>query len=378
MKRIIGLTLVAVTVVAGTARGASVPPSAYPVVHMGVRAGDGGIYLLKGGKDSSVRASVSNGHDCGPAYSKDGRFLAFESNRLTGGDAVSDPYDPIDFEIYLIDTATKAAPKRLTFNPLGFDAVPTWSPDGRRIAFQSENPPGVNSIWVMDRDGRNKHPITTGDQRFSHVNPAWSPDGKHIAYQIDDTARIGSDLDGDLEPDYPAIHVMNPSGTGDRLIQKNAMAPAWSPNGSQIVFSSARGVPRVDVDNPSPPSAASCVALAGDPRSLVDQDLYVMDASGARAHLLKALPGADLLPSWSPDGRHITYANDPDGFIYYMPIMTPTGAGLEPVVGGPAPAQIMELTLSSTGKVVGAPRQLTNATEMQMYPKYAPVLNPAY
>ena len=65
--------------------------------------------------------------------------------------------------------------RRLTNHPFE-DNAPAWSPDGRRIAFYSSrgNLPG---IFVMDVDGANLKRLTVGD----HEYPTWSPDGTQIA-----------------------------------------------------------------------------------------------------------------------------------------------------------------------------------------------------
>ena len=59
---------------------------------------------------------------------------------------------------------------RLTDDP-GFDAEPSWSPDGNRIAFNRGH-----DIYIMDSDGRNLTILTGGRE------PAWSPDGTKIAF----------------------------------------------------------------------------------------------------------------------------------------------------------------------------------------------------
>src|SRR5208283_5730750 len=63
---------------------------------------------------------------------------------------------------------------------------PTWSPDGKSIAFIS-NMSGRNNLWLVPAEGGWPVQLTVSDQR--QTAPAWSPDGKWIAYQ--------SDYDGD-------------------------------------------------------------------------------------------------------------------------------------------------------------------------------------
>ena len=76
-------------------------------------------------------------------------------------------------------------PKSLTIEKLYMTRQvgrPTWSPDGRRIAFIS-NMSGRNNLWLVPAEGGWPVQLTVSDQR--QTAPAWSPDGKWIAYQSD-------------------------------------------------------------------------------------------------------------------------------------------------------------------------------------------------
>jgi Tol biopolymer transport system component len=76
---------------------------------------------------------------------------------------------------------------------------PTWSPDGKRIAFASvPDEYSTSQIYVMDADGSNRVKIS-GDHPRDMSDPAWSPDGKRVAFYSHD----GGD----------AIYVMNVDGT---------------------------------------------------------------------------------------------------------------------------------------------------------------------
>ncbi len=65
---------------------------------------------------------------------------------------------------------------QLAATPGGF--LPTWSPDGTRIAFFRAETPGRNQIWVIPRDGGTPVPVTSGND----LNPNWFPDGKSLLY----------------------------------------------------------------------------------------------------------------------------------------------------------------------------------------------------
>ena len=69
-------------------------------------------------------------------------------------------------------------PVQLTDSP-GRDATPAWSPDGRKIAFWSGRD-GNAEIYVMNADGSDQTRLT--DSPEADMNPAWSPDGSRITY----------------------------------------------------------------------------------------------------------------------------------------------------------------------------------------------------
>ena len=129
------------------------------------------------------------------------------------------------------DRAVVVAPKpapatRLTFDD-AFDSSPAWSPDGRRIAFESERD-GNDEIYVMNADGSGVARLTVNDAIDG--SPAWSPDGQRIAFDS-------------LRDDNFEVYLMNADGSGvTRLTNNDARDwhPVWSPDGRRIAFESNR------------------------------------------------------------------------------------------------------------------------------------------
>jgi dipeptidyl aminopeptidase/acylaminoacyl peptidase len=153
------------------------------------------------------------------AWSPRGNRIAFVSQ----GDSNS-------AEIYVID-ANGSGLRRLTRNAVR-DSYPVWSPDGRRIAFESNW-----QVWIMDADGSGQRLLTRkGAHNF---NPAWSPDGKRIAFERGRLQRDPcSACPGSTGVE---VHLMNADGSGQqRLTRGGGSRPQWSPDGREIAFVSKR------------------------------------------------------------------------------------------------------------------------------------------
>jgi Tol biopolymer transport system component len=200
-------------------------------------------------------ACGSSGSDSGSAPAKNGP-IAYAMNQIG------------PFGIYSQDPGGRA--HRLTTQR---DFFPRWSPDGKRLAFERifDSDHGLAHLYVMNADGSDAHQVGTIVSAAEGIS--WSPEGDRLAFT-------------DGASDIADIAVVKTDGSGKQTVAKEALDPAWSPNGDFILFRRASGLWLVRPDG----SDAHMLLEVTTPDQL-SADFYV-----------------PLYPSWSPDGERIVYA----------------------------------------------------------------------
>ncbi len=110
----------------------------------------------------------------------------------------------------------------------GFAVDPTWSPNGKQLAYAGLSSPGHGTIFVSAADGTNRHDVSHAP--FDDSVAVWSPDGQWIALRS-----LNADWQ---EHEEDSLVIVNPAGTVRKtLVTGGGIFPAdWSPRGDAILF----------------------------------------------------------------------------------------------------------------------------------------------
>jgi TolB protein len=179
--------------------------------------------------------------------------------------------------------------KRLTHE--GEDYEPTWSPNGKKIAFRRKIDGEPRQIFLMNADGSNQINLTNNPSKDG--GPTWSPDGKKIAFNSN----------RDIPRGWPYhLHVMDADGSNVQVVSQRETSyafPAWSPDGKKI-------------------------ACTGFPdKSRRAYEIFVYNFETGNDSQLTALGGLNTYVAWSSDGKKITFQHyegnrSPLGNLYIM------------------------------------------------------------
>jgi Tol biopolymer transport system component len=224
---------------------------------------------------SAARLPVLAPHRWWPVFSPDGTHIAFT---IVNGQGRVFALDVVDVGTHRVTRLAQS----------GSQLLPSWSPDGKRVAYQS-----AGRIWTVGITGTARRAVHTG------YSPAWSPDGKTIAY---------------VRPAAGGAGVLQAGAAS--LAQDVIGAPAWSPDGRELAFQRSSGIYAVTlagaerqlaVTNLEPgrpvwsPDGTRVAYTAG-------ANVYIVAADGASAPRRVAGPYADLGSlSWSPTGDELAY-----------------------------------------------------------------------
>src|SRR4029453_959086 len=172
--------------------------------------------------------------------------------------------------------------RRLTLE--GHNGFPVWSPDGQRVAFQSDRG-GDLSIFAQRADGTGSvERLTTAEKDVAHVPESWSPDGRHLVFSV------VKGLAMSLSTLTLATKKVEPYGN---VQSSEPIEPVFSPDGRWMAYSSTAGPVRgPDGD------------LVGN---TPNRGVYIQPFPATREIYQVPKQGIDFHPVWSPDGRGLIY-----------------------------------------------------------------------
>jgi Tol biopolymer transport system component/TolB-like protein/tetratricopeptide (TPR) repeat protein len=281
--------------------------------------------------DSGEELQLTGGEadDLMPAWSPDGRTLAFVRAQQTGRKLQpSDPFGTYDGgDLWAIDVETRRE-SRLAEG--AYD--PAWSPDGQRLAVDASWA-GPRRLWLLDAQGRNPQQVTTdASEAVDHLRPRWSPDGARLVFKNVERTKFD-------------VRVVDVASKRLGWVTDDALQdvdPAWSPGGRFIFFSSYRSgglnLWRVPVSRDGrpegPPQQLTTgagqdvqVAFAADGRRAAftilgqNADLWRLPVSRADARPqgppqpVVATTREDSRGAWSPDGLSVAFNSDRAGHM---------------------------------------------------------------
>jgi Tol biopolymer transport system component len=218
-------------------------------------------------------------------------------------------HSQIGWDIWAVKVDGKE-PQNLTRVKSGGCRSPAPSPDGKRIAFLRDDPPG---LYLMDADGTNQRRLT--DKGFRDLPPTWSPDGKQLAYTMEERGLL-------------SLRRYNLLSERDVRIGVGS-SPRWSPNGKQLLFECVRDEAATlclispdgadEVRLTKGPEQGLAAAWSPDGTRVAyfasredRAELRAVTVDQKMSYLLASVEGPwESPPSWSPDGKWLTFAVGP-------------------------------------------------------------------
>jgi eukaryotic-like serine/threonine-protein kinase len=179
------------------------------------------VWLYDLDRDTLTRLTFEGNGNANPVWTPDGKRIAFQSNKEGTANVFWQLADG------------SGGLERLT--PSGYIHVPnSWSPDGQLLAFIENNPTTGNDIWVLRMGDRKAQPFLVTP--FNEGAPSFSSDGRWLAYVSNESGR-------------PEIYVQPYPGPGGKwqISTEGGTEPVWSRNGRELFYRSGDKMMAVDI-----------------------------------------------------------------------------------------------------------------------------------
>jgi Tol biopolymer transport system component len=274
------------------------------------------LYISNANGSGERRLTKSDSFNYDPSWSPEGDWIVFTSERT--GPA----------ELYRIHPDGSSL-QRLTNDP-AYDDQAAFSPHEKRIVFVSSRETGKANLWIMDI-ATHKATRLTRNKDGGDFRPSWSADGKWIAFSSDRGSPLQR-VKGKWEIlQFASIYLIHPDGSGlKRITNRGGICgtPKWTPDSKSVV--------------------AYCMSAQDAWNDNVggwkgNDQLVKINISSGKATPIAAVPGVKLLPAVLPSGKiaYFRFDQTAEGVFYGAGTPGPAGRNLHDPSWSPGGDQVV-------------------------------------
>ena len=255
IKHIDGKTITQITDDPASDMMPSFSPDGRQVAFTSNRAGNWDIWVVPVAGGKPMQLTNSTAQDLHPSWSPDGRHIVYSALSSRSG----------LWELVLVNVSNPSTP-----HFLGDGRFPEFSPDGTKIAFQRARQRGTRqfSIWTVDfANGQTSRATEiVAAANAAVITPTWSPDGRKLAF----ATVVNPGAEGDASHGAATLWVVNIDGTGKSNLTNDRFTnvqPVWSPDGRIYFVSNRSGSDNIWALHPTSPDATPTFTQTGaDPQ----------------------------------------------------------------------------------------------------------------